>query len=90
MNRTIVSLAVAAVTAGSVTFVALDGSAAATATRTDTQTHTLRIRITGLDGGGQQTRSGFVAASTVTTLQNALLGYLVDSAAIGAGGITDR
>jgi hypothetical protein len=86
MNKTIVSLAAAAVAAGSVTgIVALDGSADAATT-----THTLRIKVTGLDGGGQETQSGFVGASKVTTLKNDFLGYEVDSGSFGTSGITDR
>ena len=86
MNRTIASLAAAAVAAGSVTgFVALDGSAGAATT-----THTLKIKVTGLDGGGRQTESGFVGTSKVTTLKNKFLGYEVDSGSFGTSGITDR
>lgn len=88
MNKTIAGLAAAALTAGSVTgVVALNGSADAATHR---HTHTLEIKVTGLDGGGKETASGFVAASRVTTLGDRFLGYVVDSGVVRSSGVTDR
>jgi hypothetical protein len=86
MNKTIVSLATAVVvTAGSGTgLVALHGTADAATT-----SHTLKIRVIAL-GEGHETRSGFVAESKVTTLDNKFLGYEIDSGSFGPNGITDR
>jgi hypothetical protein len=86
MNKTIVSLTTAVVvTAGSVTgLAALNGTADAAPT-----SHTLNIRVVGL-GAGHETATGFVAESKVTTLDNELLGYEVDSGSLRRNGITDR